>query len=103
MNVQADNHTPTSIITKPLSSSLWNKIKRKYEDIQIPFSERRVLLVTMDGLLVLLAATLAFIPWQLKAGKFFDVDSLDTRIDFESMQLVGFGLAQRSLRYSVVS
>lgn len=73
MNVRVNNQAATAVVTKNRSSSLSSTIKRKYESFQAPFSERRALLVMVDSLLVLLAAGGAFVPWQLRTGRFFDV------------------------------
>ena len=72
MNVQVNNEVVISGNTRNFSSFINDTIKSRYESFQAPFSERRVLLITMDSLIVLLAASGAFVLWQLKDGVFFD-------------------------------
>ena len=78
MSVQVKNKVPVSNIPRNFGAFLNNTITWRYESFQAPFSERRVLLITMDSLLVLLAAVGAFALWQLKDGIFFDVNHIHT-------------------------
>jgi exopolysaccharide biosynthesis polyprenyl glycosylphosphotransferase len=47
---------------------LWNKIGDTYQHFQVPFSERRVLLVFMDTILILLASWTSFLLWDRTGG-----------------------------------
>ncbi len=61
MTVQVKNLEVSTLVTNNESAILENK---KYQGFQIPFSERRVLLLLGDALLVLLAVWVAFVLGQ---------------------------------------
>jgi len=76
VNIQVDikADSQTAFIT-----AIKNGIENKYQGFQVPFSERRVLLVLVDTLLVLLAVQGAFLLWQRAAGIPFNTAHISTR------------------------
>jgi exopolysaccharide biosynthesis polyprenyl glycosylphosphotransferase len=65
VNIQtsATADSQTAFIT-----AIEDRIENKYQAFQVPFSERRALLVLVDALLVLLAGQGAFLLWQRATG-----------------------------------
>ena len=76
MNTPADSQVTSSALSIKPGRSLRKIITDKFEGFKVPFSERRALLVSMDGLLVFFSAGIAFVPWQLKSGIFFNLNRI---------------------------
>jgi exopolysaccharide biosynthesis polyprenyl glycosylphosphotransferase len=73
MIIRTNNPAVTSVVTKNKNIILKNKFISRHQGFQVPFSERRTLLVFVDTLFVLLAILGAFMLWELRAGGAFDI------------------------------
>ncbi len=65
MSVQPNNQVMHTLIADSVRTPKYQKLR---ESFHVPFSERRVLLIFVDTLLILLAVLGAFILWQKTAG-----------------------------------
>ncbi|MCZ7573205.1 MAG: sugar transferase [Ardenticatenaceae bacterium] len=95
-----------AISAKPIRrfSVLINRIRSKYQGFEAPFSERRVLLVTVDTLIVFLATRGALLLRQRAAGSAFEyLDSSDDWQWFAILLGVWWVLAHLNDLYDIPS
>jgi exopolysaccharide biosynthesis polyprenyl glycosylphosphotransferase len=90
MNFDLNGQMSHPIAANKKSAFFINKIIGKIRGFEAPFSERRLLLLTVDGLVVLLLVGAALLLWQQTAGRLFDPAFFQARWYWFPSLLVGW-------------
>ena len=79
MNVQLNTQTIVASPPKNRVVGIIQSLLAAGQNFHAPFSEKRALLMTVDGLLVLSSLWSAFVLWQLTNNSYFDPDRILAR------------------------